>query len=239
MNVWKIGILGLVAAVVVVAVFDDSQHQPLATPDGSSSATAAASLAKAESELAGALQDPAKVKVMECLGVKVYEDPQPAGHPPNSEDCKAILASADHPPYTPESGPQNPAIDDAAAALIDGEKRSPPTSKVAAAPVPASDPYATGQQGIQEQRVREGRDYVLETARLIGSAVRCQVIPDYQAAGVLGDAIRSVYHHVELESEARQAATVARDTTNDCSYWKSHPQAVAEMRERGQRAVQP
>lgn len=36
------------------------------------------------------LKDPEKVKVIECLGVKVYNDPQPPGHPPSPEECARI-----------------------------------------------------------------------------------------------------------------------------------------------------
>lgn len=46
-------------------------------------------------KLDGAVQDPEKVAVLECLGVKVYEDPQPEGHPPPPEACAAIKAKID------------------------------------------------------------------------------------------------------------------------------------------------
>lgn len=41
-------------------------------------------------QLGEALRDPAKVKIIECLGVKVYEDPQPPGHPPSKAECDQI-----------------------------------------------------------------------------------------------------------------------------------------------------
>ena len=46
MNIWKIGILGLLATIVGVAVFDDSQRQSSTSPNSSSRATEAATLAK-------------------------------------------------------------------------------------------------------------------------------------------------------------------------------------------------
>lgn len=36
------------------------------------------------------LHDPAKVELIECMGVKVYADPQPDGHPPSASECERI-----------------------------------------------------------------------------------------------------------------------------------------------------
>jgi uncharacterized protein len=36
------------------------------------------------------LNDPEKVKLLECMGVKVYNDPQPRGHPPSTAECNRI-----------------------------------------------------------------------------------------------------------------------------------------------------
>ena len=40
--------------------------------------------------LSSALQNPQKVKLAECLGVKVCKDPQPPGHPPSASECALI-----------------------------------------------------------------------------------------------------------------------------------------------------
>ena len=56
----------------------------------------AATLQKAQQQIGEALKDPQKVKLMECVGVKVYEDPQPAGHPPNADECDQILKQANN-----------------------------------------------------------------------------------------------------------------------------------------------
>ncbi|WP_447876950.1 lysozyme inhibitor LprI family protein [Serratia fonticola] len=45
---------------------------------------------RAKRQLEAALKDPEKVKILECMGVKVYEDPQPIGHPPSPEECEII-----------------------------------------------------------------------------------------------------------------------------------------------------
>jgi uncharacterized protein len=37
------------------------------------------------------LNDPEKVKLIECMGVKVYNDPQPLGHPPSTAECNRIM----------------------------------------------------------------------------------------------------------------------------------------------------
>jgi hypothetical protein len=38
-------------------------------------------------QLGTALKDPEKAKLIECMGVKVYQDPQPVGHPPSKAEC--------------------------------------------------------------------------------------------------------------------------------------------------------
>lgn len=62
-----------------------------------------AQLAAAEAAIAQALKDPSKVALMECIGVKVYEDPQPPGHPPSKEQCLDIIRSTGGDPsiYSP------------------------------------------------------------------------------------------------------------------------------------------
>ncbi|TWB62249.1 hypothetical protein [Nitrospirillum viridazoti] len=45
---------------------------------------------QAKRQLQEALKDPEKVALMECLGIKIYEDPQPAGHPPSAARCREI-----------------------------------------------------------------------------------------------------------------------------------------------------
>lgn len=57
-----------------------------------------AELEKAETAVSNAMKDPQKVKLMECAGVKVYEDPQPLGHPPSAEECAQIERDAGIPP---------------------------------------------------------------------------------------------------------------------------------------------
>ncbi|WP_169316114.1 hypothetical protein, partial [Pseudomonas agarici] len=58
------------------------------------------SYSRLKDQIQQALKDPDKVKVVECMGVKVYEDPQPLGHPPSDAECGAINAKA-----TDGSGP--------------------------------------------------------------------------------------------------------------------------------------
>lgn len=50
-------------------------------------------IAQAIREMKEALKDPEKVRALECMGIKIYKDPQPPGHPPNPEECKAIFAN--------------------------------------------------------------------------------------------------------------------------------------------------
>lgn len=38
------------------------------------------------------LKDPIKVAIIECMGVKIYQDPQPTGHPPPAGVCDQINA---------------------------------------------------------------------------------------------------------------------------------------------------
>jgi ribosomal protein L32 len=57
-----------------------------------------AELEKGEAAIANAMKDPQKVKLMECAGVKVSKDPQPAGHPPSTEECAQIEQDAGIPP---------------------------------------------------------------------------------------------------------------------------------------------
>lgn len=45
-----------------------------------------------------AMRDPKRVALMECNGVKVYEDPQPPGHPPSAEECQRLQAEANGQP---------------------------------------------------------------------------------------------------------------------------------------------
>lgn len=45
---------------------------------------------KTKEGIAAAMQDPHKVQMMECMGVRVYEDPQPPGHPPSAPECALI-----------------------------------------------------------------------------------------------------------------------------------------------------
>jgi uncharacterized protein len=45
---------------------------------------------RAVAQVREALKDPEKVKIIECMGIKVYEDPQPIGHPPSPEECEII-----------------------------------------------------------------------------------------------------------------------------------------------------
>lgn len=53
-------------------------------------------LRHAREQLGKALQDPEKVKIMECRGVKVYQDPQPAGHPPSPAECQEIIQNIEN-----------------------------------------------------------------------------------------------------------------------------------------------
>nr|AIA10475.1 unknown Function [uncultured bacterium] len=44
-----------------------------------------------------ALKDPAKIKIIECMGVQVYKDPQPPGHPPSKAECDLITQESKTP----------------------------------------------------------------------------------------------------------------------------------------------
>lgn len=68
-------------------------HDDRTGNDTNAPATSTASLDKAEKNLSVALKDPTKVALLECMGVKVYEDPQPPGHPPSPEACKKLKDS--------------------------------------------------------------------------------------------------------------------------------------------------
>ncbi|MFA9439437.1 SHOCT domain-containing protein [Uliginosibacterium sp. sgz301328] len=48
-------------------------------------------------EFSKSMKDPAKRKVIECMGVKIYKDPQPEGHPPSQEECDSLLNARDTP----------------------------------------------------------------------------------------------------------------------------------------------
>lgn len=52
-------------------------------------------LRKAPQKVGEATKDPQAVKLMECVGVKVYQDPQPPGHPPTADECNQLLRDAD------------------------------------------------------------------------------------------------------------------------------------------------
>lgn len=62
-----------------------------------------AKVAQAENALTNDMRDPAKVKLMECTGIKVYQDPQPTGHPLSREQCMEVLreSGADPSMYSP------------------------------------------------------------------------------------------------------------------------------------------
>lgn len=75
--------------------------------DQNAAATSGNSLAKAEAKFATALKDPKKVALIECMGVKVYEYPQPPGHPPSREECQK-LKDGMSPPVSTASKPEQP-----------------------------------------------------------------------------------------------------------------------------------
>lgn len=56
----------------------------------------AETLRKAQQQVGEATKDPQAVKLMECAGVKVYQDPQPPGHPPTAEECNRLLQDTDN-----------------------------------------------------------------------------------------------------------------------------------------------
>ncbi|HVP86096.1 MAG TPA: hypothetical protein VMS78_15355 [Rhizomicrobium sp.] len=68
----------------------DSTEQTDNAPQGDGLSPEA--IAKAEGALEQDLKDPEKVKLLECMGVKVYEDPQPPGHPPSAQECAEVQA---------------------------------------------------------------------------------------------------------------------------------------------------
>ncbi len=47
--------------------------------------------------------DANKIKLVECLGTKMFQDPQPEGHPPSKEECLSLLKAKGIPPssYVP------------------------------------------------------------------------------------------------------------------------------------------
>jgi len=56
-----------------------------------------------------ALKDPEKQKLLECMGVKVFEDPQPIGHPPSAAECEQLEQKLGLPPAAENSAPAAPA----------------------------------------------------------------------------------------------------------------------------------
>lgn len=72
-------------------------HPPLDNPK---STVDAGQVEHAMSQLDAARHDPAKQKIFECMGVKVYDDPQPQGHPPSKQECAVIMRRAESPPAT-------------------------------------------------------------------------------------------------------------------------------------------
>jgi hypothetical protein len=82
-----LGIGAVSGALALVVVFASGTGSSPANSD------AADELAKGEAKFALALQDPKKVALLECNGIKVYEDPQPPGHPPSAAECAQVLRS--------------------------------------------------------------------------------------------------------------------------------------------------
>jgi uncharacterized protein len=71
--------LGISPADALAMVWVSEQH----------GGTANATLGSLEA-LKADLNDPEKVKLIECMGIKVYDDPQPRGHPPSIAECNRI-----------------------------------------------------------------------------------------------------------------------------------------------------
>src|SRR3982074_330898 len=69
--------------------------------------------ARLREQLSAALKDPEKVKLIECTGVKVYQDPQPVGHPPSKAECEFLSQKT----KTPET------VDTKSAALKEFESK--------------------------------------------------------------------------------------------------------------------
>jgi hypothetical protein len=57
-----------------------------------STSTDTQNLREALQKIQEAMKDPEKVRTFECMGIRIYKDPQPPGHPPSPDECKNILA---------------------------------------------------------------------------------------------------------------------------------------------------
>ena len=64
---------------------------------------------EATDAIAHDLKDPRKVALMECMGVKVYQDPQPPGHPPTKDECSDVFRERGMNPSVYQPFPQSSA----------------------------------------------------------------------------------------------------------------------------------
>lgn len=111
---WLIKNSGMVAGLLLLAIFgyfmatsQPADKAPPTSPSARETASVAEQkFAKDDDDAAVAaligkdqlrrfkanLKDPIKVAIIECMGVKVYQDPQPDGHPPPQAVCDQINA---------------------------------------------------------------------------------------------------------------------------------------------------
>ena len=59
-----------------------------------------------------ALQDPKKVKLMECMGVRVFKEPQSSKHSPSGEECRQVKSEANIPEDAPPMNTSSSAAPD-------------------------------------------------------------------------------------------------------------------------------
>lgn len=59
-------------------------------PVSSRASTSEMNVEGALKEVEQILKDPEKVKRIECLGIEVFKNPKPSGHPPSQQECAAL-----------------------------------------------------------------------------------------------------------------------------------------------------
>jgi hypothetical protein len=181
---------------------------------------AAASLQKTYDSLT---EDPQKIKLAECTGIKIYEEPQPTGHPPSAEECVQVLR-------------QFGFARDKTGKLI--ELLSADNQK----PAQQIDPYADSYQQQATAHFRQELDGLSNTIHNLNFALGCKVLTQQvQISRLIAGPVRALIEkaiqngvdavqiHNQLQKAARGGLALASEV-GACDHWKQHPDEVYALR---------